>query len=126
MLINANTLSSLFAGKMHAVLCRAWGNRPKGRDWYDLVWYIAQNVALDLVHLQARLEQSCKFLESQKVDLPNELTLVTVLKLLEQRIASLDVNKAKLDVMPFIKDTRELELWSPDFFNTLVQRMKSI
>jgi len=124
--INTFTLPSLFAGKMHAVLCRAWGNRPKGRDWYDLVWYIAQNVALDLVHLQARLEQSCKFLESQKVDLPNELTLATVLKLLEQRIASLDVNKAKLDVMPFIKDTRELELWSPDFFNTLVQRMKSI
>ena len=52
--INAFTLNSLYAGKIHAILCRAWGNRPKGRDWYDLVWYVANGVKLDLTHLQAR------------------------------------------------------------------------
>lgn len=31
---------SLFAGKMHALLFRKWKNRVKGRDWYDLEWYI--------------------------------------------------------------------------------------
>jgi hypothetical protein len=32
----------LFAGKAHALLCRAWQKRIKGRDWYDYYWYIAQ------------------------------------------------------------------------------------
>ncbi len=75
--IHAFTLPSLFAGKMHAVLCRAWGNRPKGRDWYDLVWYLANDVKLDLNHLQARLEQSCKFLEAEQISsglLPDGMT----------------------------------------------------
>jgi hypothetical protein len=36
-------LPDLFAGKMHAVLCRQWKSRVKGRDWYDLVWYAANH-----------------------------------------------------------------------------------
>ncbi|RWS45373.1 hypothetical protein CKA55_13165, partial [Arcobacter suis] len=58
--INAFTLPSLYAGKMHAILCRAWSSRPKGRDWYDLIWYIANDVELDSKHLKSRLSQSCK------------------------------------------------------------------
>lgn len=106
---------------MHAVLCRAWGNRPKGRDWYDLVWYLANGVKLDLTHLQARLEQSCKFLEAEQISIPAELTRENVIQLLEQRIASLDIQKAKADVLPFISDARELELWSPEFFTSVAQ-----
>ena len=33
-------LRSLFAGKLHAVLCRGWKKRVKGRDFYDFVWYV--------------------------------------------------------------------------------------
>lgn len=122
--INAFTLPSLFAGKMHAILCRAWGNRPKGRDWYDLVWYIAHGVELDLTHLQARLKQSCKYMEAENITLPAELSHNELMQLLQQRINSLDVNKAKSDVLPFIRDARELELWSPTFFRTIVGEIK--
>ena len=34
------TLPDLFAGKMHALVYRAWKNRVKGRDWYDFEWYV--------------------------------------------------------------------------------------
>ena len=54
-IVNTMTLPSLFAGKMHALLCRNWANRPKGRDWYDFVWYITQGHSLDLDHLNAHL-----------------------------------------------------------------------
>ena len=37
--VRAYSLPDLFAGKMHALLCRRWRNRVKGRDWYDFVWY---------------------------------------------------------------------------------------
>lgn len=122
--INAFTLPSLYAGKMHAILCRAWSSRPKGRDWYDLVWYIANNVELDTKHLKARLSQSCKYLEANEINIPDELTKQNIKELLLQRIESLDVGKAKNDVQPFIKDLREIELWSKEFFMAVVENIK--
>jgi predicted nucleotidyltransferase component of viral defense system len=122
--INAFTLGSLYAGKMHAILCRAWSNRAKGRDWYDLVWYIANDVALDVKHLKARLSQSCKYLEANEIKIPKELTKQNIKELLFQRIESLDVAKAKSDVQPFIKDMREIELWSKEFFMAVVENIK--
>ena len=123
-LINAFTLPSLYAGKMHAILCRAWSSRPKGRDWYDLVWYIANDVELDSIHLKARLNQSCKYLEENNIQISSELTKQTIKELLLQRIETLDISKAKNDVQPFIKDIREIELWSKEFFVAVVENMK--
>ncbi len=123
--INAFTLPCLYAGKMHAILCRAWGNRPKGRDWYDLVWYIAHGVELDLQHLQARLQQSCKYLETNKIGIPEKLTKQNVKELLLKRISTLDVVQAKADVQPFIRDIRELDLWSREFFMTIIESIKT-
>jgi predicted nucleotidyltransferase component of viral defense system len=122
--INAFTLPSLYAGKMHAILCRAWSSRPKGRDWYDLVWYIANDVELDTKHLNARLSQSCKYLEATQIKIPDELTKQNIKELLLQRIESLDVTKAKNDVQPFIKDIKEIELWSKEFFMAVVENIK--
>lgn len=122
--INAFTLPSLYAGKMHAILCRAWSTRPKGRDWYDLVWYIANDVELDTKHLKSRLSQSCKYLEANDIKIPDELTKQTIKELLLQRIEMLDAAKAKNDVQPFIKDMREIELWSKEFFVSVIENIR--
>jgi predicted nucleotidyltransferase component of viral defense system len=122
--ITAMTLPSLYAGKMHAILCRAWSTRPKGRDWYDLVWYIANDVELDVKHLKSRLSQSCKYLEENDIKIPNELIKQTIKDLLLQRIETLDVVKAKSDVQPFIRDIREIELWSKEFFIAIIENIK--
>ena len=122
--INAFTLPSLYAGKIHAILCRAWSTRPKGRDWYDLVWYIANEVELDSIHLKARLNQSCKYLEENNIQIPSELNKQTIKELLLQRIETLDISKAKNDVQPFIKDMREIELWSKEFFVSVIENIK--
>jgi len=47
-------LSSNFALKIHALLCREY---VKGRDWYDFSWYVAQGVFPNLPHLEAALRQ---------------------------------------------------------------------
>ena len=31
---------SLLAGKIHAILCRGWNNRVKGRDLYDYIFFL--------------------------------------------------------------------------------------
>jgi len=46
--VNCFTLPNLFAGKMHALLFRKWKNRVKGKDWYDMEWYIRNGVELNL------------------------------------------------------------------------------
>ena len=123
-LIHTMTISSLFAGKVHAILCRNWSSRPKGRDWYDLVWYIANGYALDLTHLNARLQQSCSWQEQEGVVLPKSVTKETLLELLKKRIEALDVANAKRDIEPFISDVRVLDIWSREFFISVVERVE--
>ena len=122
--INTMTLPSLFAGKMHAILCRNWSTRPKGRDWYDLVWYIAQGYELDLKHLNARLEQNCAWQENQGMTIPKDVDANYIIELLKKRINNLDITAAKRDVEVFISDKRVLEIWSKDFFMEIVQQIK--
>jgi len=119
--------SSLFAGKLHAVLCRGWQNRPKGRDWYDMVWYVQNGYVVDLVHLATRLTQSCKALVDTAVELPADIVLYTpelIASLLQKRVDALDINLAKQDVRRFIYDEKELAIWSQDFFSSLIQMIK--
>lgn len=119
--------SSLFAGKLHAVLCRGWKTRPKGRDWYDMIWYVQNGYQVNLTHLATRLLQSCKALEEAEIELPNSLEQYNqkiVVGLLQQRVESLDIELAKQDVRRFIHDEKELEIWSKDFFSSLIQMIK--
>lgn len=100
------TLPDLYAGKMHALTFRAWKYRVKGRDWYDFEWYVRNRVALDFDHLKVRTK------EFNEIDLTKELFL----ELLKERISKADINAVKADVIPYIIDKRELDIWSNDYF----------
>ncbi|AMR30011.1 hypothetical protein A0256_00565 [Mucilaginibacter sp. PAMC 26640] len=52
------TFRNLFAGKMHALLFRKWGTNVKGRDWYDMEWYIRKGIPLNLAHFVIRAKDS--------------------------------------------------------------------
>jgi len=111
-------LPCLFAGKLHALLCRKWKRRVKGRDFHDFIWYVGRQIACNLAHLQARMEQTGHWDPGKPLDL-DELR-----KLLENRFAQVDFDQAKEDVRPFIKDTAELDLWSRDFFSSLTDQVQ--
>lgn len=121
--IKSMDIPSLYAGKMHAILCRAWGTRPKGRDWYDLIWYIQNNKKLRLSHLEARLKQSCQWLEKNEIDIPETINEVSIKELLIKRIEDTDFEKAKDDVKGFLKNTDELKIWGQPFFKAIVQKI---
>lgn len=123
-IIHTMTLPSLFAGKMHAILCRNWSTRPKGRDWYDLVWYISNGYALDIKHLNARLQQNCAWQEDQGVMIHKDVDESYIMELLKKRIDDLDIAAAKRDVEVFISDKRVLDIWSRDFFMEIVQQIR--
>lgn len=111
------TLPSLFAGKMHALLFRKWINRVKGRDWYDLEWYIKKGVALDLNHFLLRAQDSNHW---KNVNITQE----EVLQLLQEKIKTIDFEKVKVDVVRFIEDDSELQIWDEHYFLDLIKRLK--
>lgn len=123
-IVNTMTLPSLFAGKMHALLCRNWANRPKGRDWYDFVWYITQGYSLDLKHLNARLQQNCPWQTKEQSAIKSNTTIEDINKYLAKRINTLDISAAKRDIEGFISDRRVLDIWSRDFFLSLIPSIK--
>jgi len=110
----------LAAGKVHACLCRAWKSRVKGRDWYDLLFFIRQNIPVHLAHLEARLRQSGHW----QLDRP--LVSEDMGELFQRRIDQIDWNQAVSDVQPFVRDPRSLEMWSPDLFRDASKRLRYI
>lgn len=107
----------LFAGKIHAMLCRQWQTRVKGRDWYDFVWFIANNIPLSVKHLQACLVQSNAW------DANNPLTLTDVQQLLTDKIKTVNFEQAKQDVQPFLHHVDATNDWSSEFFLDVVGRL---
>lgn len=116
--VRSYSLPDLFAGKMHAILFRKWKNRVKGRDWYDLVWYAANHPQLNLGHLEQRMRQTGHWSGEMS------LSPAAFSGLLFEAIDRLDVNQARKDVAPFVKDQRMLALWSHDFFSDVANRIR--
>ncbi len=108
-------LPDLFAGKIHALLCRPWQQRVKGRDWYDFVWYVSRQTPVNLTHLEERLIQGNTWEKKNKFA-PHHLY-----EMLAQKINETDFENAKKDVLPFVRDKQTVELWSKDFFTGLIQ-----
>ena len=108
------TLPTLFAGKMHALVYRAWKNRVKGRDWYDFEWYVRHNIPLDFTHLSERALQFNQ----------EELAKETFLQKLNERLATADINQVKADVFPFVRNPKELDIWSNDYFLQLAKMIR--
>ena len=105
------TLPDLFAGKMHALVYRAWKNRVKGRDWYDFEWYVRHRVPLDFKHLSERIHEFNGCDKSKEEFLEDLMT----------RLATADIIQVKADVMPFVKDSKDMEIWSNDYFTQLAK-----
>lgn len=110
--------SDLFAGKMSAILYRAWKGRVKGRDWYDLIWYIQNKIPLSLPYLEACLKQA-KNLESNK-----SLDRHQLIEMLNAKIQTIDWESAKADMRSFLSDPQRLDIWSPQFFSALLTHLE--
>jgi len=108
--------SSLFAGKMHALLFRKWKNRVKRRDWYDLKWYIKKGIPLDLDYFLARVIDTNDWQDKS-------ISKQQVLKLLESKINSVSFSSIKKDVVRFILNDDTLKIWSPAYFKDLLAKL---
>jgi predicted nucleotidyltransferase component of viral defense system len=118
--VRSYVLPDLFAGKMHAILCRRWKRRVKGRDWYDLVWYAANHPELHLAHLEQRMLQSGDWKGNKPFDHSS------FSERLDEVIDALDVIQARREVQPFVRYPQALEVWSKEFFRDVSGRIRIV
>ncbi|MHB1362043.1 MAG: nucleotidyl transferase AbiEii/AbiGii toxin family protein [Thermoleophilia bacterium] len=103
--------ASLLAGKLHAVLSRPWA---KGRDLYDLAWYLAERSWPDpnLLLLNAALAQTGWTGPAMtEANWRQEVWL---------RVEALDWDKARDDVRPFLERERDLALVNAESIGQLL------
>lgn len=93
-------MASLMAGKLHALMTRRY---PKGRDWYDLLWYRGQRPPAEpnLALLQNALDQT-QGPGAQQATLWKAAVL--------SRIERIDCRKLREDVQPFLEHPEEAAL----------------
>jgi hypothetical protein len=111
------TLQDLFAGKMHALLFRKWGTRVKGRDWFDMEWYIKKQIPLNLTHFVKRARESGDWKQ-------DSISSEDFISLLYEKIDAVSFKSIREDIVKFIRDDKVIEIWSPDYFKELASRIR--
>jgi hypothetical protein len=109
--IRYHNLSSLFAGKIRAVITRDF---IKGRDWYDIIWYLTRDppTAPNVQFLQNALDQNTT----------NQTYAATEWnKLLLDRLKTADFQKIKDDVEPFLERRQDISIMEQKYLTELLQ-----
>lgn len=109
---------SLFAGKVHALLCREY---IKGRDWYDFLWYTSQGIKINYRFLASALKQQGPW-KGQDIDINLEWCITE----LEKAIKSLDWKTTAEDVRRFVRVAEQpsVDLWSKELFLAQLERLR--
>ncbi|MDD3375036.1 MAG: nucleotidyl transferase AbiEii/AbiGii toxin family protein [Candidatus Omnitrophica bacterium] len=118
--LTTQDIPSLFAGKIHALLCREY---VKGRDWYDFLWYVSYRATINLKFLEAALEQIGPW-AGQNVKIDDQWCCAQ----LSEKILSIDWQAARNDVARFIKpaELASLDLWNVDLFLDRVKKLGDV
>ena len=109
--------ASLLSGKLQAIL-----NRPytKGRDLYDIYWYLSDPFWPD-----PNLEYFNKGLRQTGWSGP-EITKKNWTQIVEEKVASIDWDKAVEDVKPFIERAEDLKLLTRENVLNILKAKKNI
>ena len=84
---------------------------------YTTLLYIRKGYSIDFVHLKERSLQS-------GYTGTKELTKDVCIDLLKKRIESTKIEMVKADVSPFVRNMKDLDVWSTDYFLQLADMVK--
>lgn len=89
-------LETMMAGKIKACLNRVWekgntGIKVKGRDYFDLIWYMEKNIRPDMKNLNS------------------------VFKKLDQKINKIKPADLLIDLRPYVEDLNYITSWCKNF-----------
>lgn len=109
--------SSLFSGKLNALLTRNWRERTKGRDYYDYMFYISHNIKFNLDYLKNKLNSSLNIDTST-------YTLDIIKNLLKVKFESSDFESIKNDIIPFIDKEYNIDSIDKNMFISSIKYLE--
>lgn len=115
--VTIQDIPSLFAGKSHALLCREY---PKGRDWYDFIWYVSRKAEMNWEFLSSAIDQLGPWKgQNLKVDKGWYMREMT------RMIENTDWKAAKEEMLRFLKPSAliSLNVWGKEFFLDRLQKL---
>lgn len=108
---------SLFAGKLHAILCRNYKNTVKGRDYYDFLFYIQKRVKPNLSYLRNKLVETGKISKSESFD------ICVLRNMLKEQFKNVDFSQVKKDAARFVFKNEDLSFYTKELFIQMVDRI---
>lgn len=117
-MVSSCDLPTMFSGKIHAILCRPWANRFKGRDLYDFIFYLNAKIPYNLKFLESKL--------SRTMYIGRGLTNEDVVGMLMNRFGEIDYKSAIDDVLNFIDSDEydSVRIWCPELFRQITADLK--
>ena len=108
---------SLFAGKLHALICRNYKNTVKGRDYYDFLFYIKRRIKPNLNYLKNKL------IESKKISNEDNFDMDILKQILKERFENVDFNQVKSDAERFVFNNEDLSYYSKELFLDMLNKL---
>jgi predicted nucleotidyltransferase component of viral defense system len=105
--IKAYDLASIFSGKLHVVLYRKY---VKGRDYYDLLWFLSKKVPLN-----KQLFSNAVYQTEKRLINPDEWKEILI-----SHLGNLNFNNIQNDVRPFLKQPDDAKLLTLENFNKML------
>ena len=115
--VNVLDLESLFAGKLHAILCRNYKNNVKGRDYYDFIFYINKKIKPNLLYLKNKL------VESNKLSKLDDFNIDILKRMLINRFNEVDFSQVKQDAQKFTIKNENLNFYCKELFIDCLNRL---
>ncbi len=117
--VSVMDLSSSFALKCHALLCRPW---IKGRDWFDFLWFCSRDIHPEMDLLSSAIDQTGPW-ANRGVHVTREW----LREQLSRKIESLEWDQVARDVFPFLSEDerRTLDGWKRELFIHYLHRLFS-
>jgi predicted nucleotidyltransferase component of viral defense system len=110
--------ASLFAGKLHAILCRNYKNTVKGRDYYDFLFYVRRGISPNLNYLRNKL------INTGKINEKDTFNIEVLKEMLIKRFEQVDFEQVKNDTERFIINNEDLSTYSKDLFIQMAKKIK--
>ena len=110
--------ASLFAGKLHAILCRNYKTTVKGRDYYDFLFYVRRGISPNLNYLRNKL------INTGKINEKDTFNIEVLKEMLIKRFEQVDFGQVKNDTERFIINNEDLSTYSKDLFVQMAKKIK--
>ena len=112
-------LPSLFAGKLHAILCRTYKNHVKGRDYYDFLFFTSRKIKPNILYLKNKL------IETGKITRNDTFNIDVLKKMLKEKIETIDFEQVKDDAQKFIFKNENLSFYSKELFLDMIDKLEA-